>query len=79
MADNETSGTSKDGAEPTGGEHSSAEASGPDTAGQRAEGGEAPAAGGVEQLGAVPEGGTRLSPSRARRTVSLPETLAWKP
>ncbi len=66
MADNETSGTSKDGAEPTGGAHSSAEASGPDTAAQRAGGGDSPAAGEVEQLGRVPEGGTRVQPSRAR-------------
>ena len=62
-----TSGTSKDGAEPTGGEHSSAEASGPDTAAHRATGGEAPAAGEVEQLDGTPEGGTRVAPSRARK------------
>jgi NADH-quinone oxidoreductase subunit C len=67
MADNETSGTSKDGAEPTGGAHSSAEASGADTTAQRAAGGESPAAGEVEQLGSAPEGGTRVSPSRARQ------------
>ncbi len=68
MADNQgdTAGTSKEGAEPTGGEHSSAEASGPDTAAQRGGGGEGPAAGEMEQLGAIPEGGTRVSPSRAR-------------
>ena len=67
MADNDTSGTSKDGAEPTGGEHSSAEASGADTTAQRAGGGESPAAGEVEQLGGAPEGGTRPSPTRERK------------
>lgn len=67
MAENDdTAGTSKDGAEPTGGAHSSAEASGPDTAAQRDSGGESPAAGEVEQLGSAPEGGTRVAPSRAR-------------
>jgi NADH-quinone oxidoreductase subunit C len=65
MAD-DTTGTSKDGAEPTGGVQSSAEASGADTAAQRAAGGEAPAAGEVEQTAGVPEGGTRPAPSRAR-------------
>ena len=63
----ETSGTSKDGAEPTGGEHSSAEASGPDTAAHRATGGEAPVEGELEQLDGTPEGGTRVAPSRARK------------
>jgi NADH-quinone oxidoreductase subunit C len=62
-----TAGTSKEGAEPTGGPQSSAEASGADTAAQRAGGGESPAAGEVEQLGGVPEGGTRVSPSRSRQ------------
>ena len=63
----ETSGTSKDGAEPTGGEHSSSEASGPDTAAHRATGGEAPVEGELEQLDGTPEGGTRVAPSRARK------------
>ncbi|MCF7552993.1 MULTISPECIES: NADH-quinone oxidoreductase subunit C [Pseudonocardia] len=68
----EPTGTSKDGAEPTGGAQSSAEASGPATAEQRAAGGEAPAAGEVEQTAesaetaAAPEGGTRLAPTRER-------------
>jgi NADH-quinone oxidoreductase subunit C len=65
MAD-DTTGTSKDGAEPTGGPQSSAEASGADTATQRAAGGEAPAAGEPEQTLEIPEGGTRPAPSRAR-------------
>src|SRR6478672_8506063 len=63
----ETTGTSKDGAEPTGGEHSSSETGGGDTAAHRATGGEAPAAGEVEQLDGTPEGGTRVAPSRARK------------
>src|SRR3954447_2547817 len=63
----ETTGTSKDGAEPTGGEHSSSETGGADTAAHRATGGEAPAAGEVEQLDGMPEGGTRVAPSRARK------------
>ncbi|GAA1882137.1 NADH-quinone oxidoreductase subunit C [Pseudonocardia ailaonensis] len=58
--------TSKDREEPTGGEQSSAEASGPATEAQRAAGGEAPEAGGLEQTPEVPEGGTRLSPTRER-------------
>ena len=65
MAD-DTTGTSKDGAEPTGGHQSSAEASGADVAAHRAAGGEAPAAGEVEQTAGAPEGGTRPAPSRAR-------------
>ena len=56
-------GTSKDGAEPTGGEHSSAEASGPDTAAHRATGGEAPADGELEQL----DGDARRRHPRRRR------------
>ena len=75
MADENSvpSGTSKEGGEPTGGEHSSAEASGTDTDAQRATGGEAPAADEVEQFGASrqfgdsPEGGTRMAPSRSRQ------------
>jgi NADH-quinone oxidoreductase subunit C len=65
MAD-DTTGTSKDGAEPTGGPQSSAEASGADTAAHRAAGGEAPGAGGLEQTEGTPEGGARPAPSRAR-------------
>jgi NADH-quinone oxidoreductase subunit C len=65
MAD-DTTGTSKESAEPTGGAQSSAEASGADTAAQRTAGGETPAAGEVEQTAGVPEGGTRPAPSRAR-------------
>ena len=68
----ETAGTSKENAEPTGGAQSSAQRSGPDQAAQEA-GGATPAnAGEVEQsadpLGseASPEGGTRLAPTRAR-------------
>lgn len=69
MADEqgETTGTSKEAGEPTGGPQSSAEASGPDTAAQREAGGESPIEGEVEQSDAVPEGGTRVGPSRARR------------
>jgi NADH-quinone oxidoreductase subunit C len=69
-ADNsgDKTGTSKDDAEPTGGEHSSSEAGGADAAAHRAGGGEAPAGGEVEQqLGALPEGGTRMPPARARK------------
>jgi len=60
--------TSKDREEPTGGEQSSAEASGPATAEHRAAGGEEPEAGEVEQTGdgVTPEGGTRLAPTRER-------------
>jgi NADH-quinone oxidoreductase subunit C len=76
MADehNGTSGTSKEHAEPTGAAQSSAEASGTDTAAQRAAGGEPPAGGEPEQAGgpidalsgthvngqATAEGGTRI-------------------
>jgi NADH-quinone oxidoreductase subunit C len=66
----DTKGTSKDGAEPTGGEQSSAESSGADVAAQRAAGGTHPTAGQPEQAAEVdtaPEGGTRLAPTRARR------------
>jgi NADH-quinone oxidoreductase subunit C len=66
----ETTGTSKDGPEPTGGKQSSAERSGADAAPQRAKGGTGPAAGRPEQaadLDTSPEGGTRLAPSRPRR------------
>jgi NADH-quinone oxidoreductase subunit C len=62
----DNTGTSKDDAEPTGGEHSSAEASGTDTAAHRDTGGETPAAGEVEQLDGVPEGGTRVPSSRGQ-------------
>lgn len=65
MAD-DTTGTSKESAEPTGGLQSSAEASGAETDAQRAAGGEAPESGEVEQAPEVPEGGTRQAPSRAR-------------
>jgi NADH-quinone oxidoreductase subunit C len=65
----DTKGTSKDGAEPTGGPQSSAEAGGGDVAAQRAAGGTAPSAGEPEQAGAgtTPEGGTRIAPTRERR------------
>ena len=62
----DTKGTSKDGAEPTGGPQSSAESSGADVAAQRAAGGTSPEAGEPEQTAGT-EGGTRLAPSRARR------------
>ncbi len=61
MADESTSDNG------AGRKHSSAETSGSDTARHRAGGGEAPAAGQVEQFGGVPEGGTRVAPSRARK------------
>ncbi|HWM59467.1 MAG TPA: NADH-quinone oxidoreductase subunit C [Pseudonocardia sp.] len=65
----DTKGTSKDGAEPTGGPQSSAEAGGGDVAAQRAAGGTAPSAGEPERAGAgtTPEGGTRIAPTRERR------------
>jgi NADH-quinone oxidoreductase subunit C len=77
MADehNGTSGTSKEKAEATGGPQSSAEASGPDTAAQRAAGGEPPAGGEPEQTdtaidahvnGQTPEGGTRIPAGSTR-------------
>ena len=72
MAD-QTDGTSKESAEQTGGEQSSAEASGAHTAAHRAAGGEPPREGEGEQAGtgadAPPEGGTRqVAPAaRARR------------
>lgn len=59
-------GTSKETGEPTGGPHSSADASGTDAATHRGAGGEQPEAGQVEQLGSVPEGGTRAPASRTR-------------
>ncbi len=62
----EVEGTSKESGEPTGGEQSSAEAGGTETEAHRSAGGEEPAAGEVEQLGAVPEGGTRVAPARTR-------------
>ncbi len=62
----DTQGTSKESAEPTGGLQSSAESGGADTEAHRAAGGEAPAAGEVEQLGVVPEGGTRAPAARSR-------------
>ncbi|WP_300007347.1 NADH-quinone oxidoreductase subunit C [Pseudonocardia sp.] len=78
MAD-DTAGTSKESAEPTGGTQSSAEQSGADRDAQRAGGGTAPAGGEPEQArhdaegadidrtGATPEGGTRQAPpARAR-------------
>ncbi|WP_433289964.1 NADH-quinone oxidoreductase subunit C [Pseudonocardia sp. CA-142604] len=77
MADeqNGTSGTSKEKAEATGGPQSSAETSGPDTAAQRAAGGEPPAGGEPEQTdtaidahvnGQTPEGGTRIPAGSTR-------------
>jgi NADH-quinone oxidoreductase subunit C len=76
----DTRGTSKDSAEPTGGEHSSSEESGSGRDTQRGAGGTPPAAGNTEQAavdvegaqiaqtGVTPEGGTRLAapPSRER-------------
>jgi NADH-quinone oxidoreductase subunit C len=67
----EPTGTSKDREEPTGGEQSSAEASGAATEEQRARGGEAPREGEPEQaadpaVDTAPEGGTRLAPTRER-------------
>ena len=70
MTSDDTKGTSKDGAEPTGGPQSSAESSGADAAAQRSAGGTQPTAGQPEQAAEVdtaPEGGTRLAPTRARR------------
>ncbi len=70
MNKDDTTGTSKNGAEPTGGPQSSAESSGADLAAQRAAGGTSPVAGEPEQaadVGSSPEGGTRLAPSRARK------------
>ncbi|GAA3246365.1 NADH-quinone oxidoreductase subunit C [Pseudonocardia petroleophila] len=78
MTADDTTGTSKDGAEPTGGQQSSAEESGVDRDAQRAAGGTTPTAGEPEQAavdaegaevgltGASAEGGTRLAPARAR-------------
>jgi NADH-quinone oxidoreductase subunit C len=68
----DTKGTSKEGAEPTGGPQSSAETGGGDIAAQRAAGGTRPVEGEPEQAGEVgvtPEGGTRIAApaSRARR------------
>jgi NADH-quinone oxidoreductase subunit C len=74
----DTTGTSKDGAEPTGGQQSSAEESGIDRDAQRAAGGTPPTAGepeqaavdaegaSVDRTGTTPEGGTRQAPARAR-------------
>ncbi|MBW0091772.1 NADH-quinone oxidoreductase subunit C [Pseudonocardia sp. KRD-184] len=82
MAD-DTTGTSKDDAEPTGGEQSSAEASGPDAQAQRAAGGTAPTAGEEEQApadvegaevsgtGATPEGGTRTAAPASRERQGM--------
>lgn len=79
MAD-DTAGTSKESAEPTGGKQSSAEQSGASRDEQRAAGGTAPTAGEPEQggvdtegaeigrTGTTPEGGTRqAAPTRARQ------------
>jgi NADH-quinone oxidoreductase subunit C len=66
----DTKGTSKDGAEPTGGPQSSAESGGADLAAQRAAGGTRPAAGEPEPASfgdTAPEGGTRIAPGRERR------------
>ncbi|HVH22859.1 MAG TPA: NADH-quinone oxidoreductase subunit C [Pseudonocardia sp.] len=72
--DTNTGGTSKEGAEPTGGPQSSAEQGGADVAAHRAAGGMRPVEGEPEQAvdtgrdaDAVPEGGTRLAPTRTRR------------
>ena len=59
-------GTSKEGAEPTGGAQSSAERGGPDQAAQQAGGGTPARGGEPEQALASPEGGTRQAPARAR-------------
>jgi NADH-quinone oxidoreductase subunit C len=72
MTDENAAGTSKEGAEPTGGAQSSAQRSGPDQAAQEAGGATPARAGQPEQapdpLGSEtsPEGGTRQAPSRAR-------------
>ncbi|MGH3615075.1 MAG: NADH-quinone oxidoreductase subunit C [Pseudonocardia sp.] len=71
----ETTGTSKDGLEPTGGEQSSAEQSGADVAEHRARGGEAPESGEIEQAqleGEVPpEGGTRRAAPATRERSGM--------
>jgi NADH-quinone oxidoreductase subunit C len=70
-----TSGTSKEGAEPTGGPQSSAEQSGADTAEQREAGGARPAAGESEQAadvaGTAPEGGTRTAAPASRERSGM--------
>ncbi|GAA1315567.1 NADH-quinone oxidoreductase subunit C [Pseudonocardia xinjiangensis] len=87
MADENTgtSGTSKESGEPTGGAQSSAEASGADTAAQRAAGGERPAGGEPEQTDApidarsaadggdrsTPEGGTRVAAPATRERQGM--------
>jgi NADH-quinone oxidoreductase subunit C len=71
MSDDELKGTSKQGAEPTGGPQSSAESSGADTAAQRAAGGTSPAAGEPERaadVAGIPEGGTPEASTPAGRT-----------
>jgi len=71
----ETTGTSKDGIEPTGGEQSSAELSGADVAEHRARGGEAPQGGEIEQVQldgvVVPEGGTRPAAPATRERSGM--------
>jgi NADH-quinone oxidoreductase subunit C len=66
----DTAGTSKESAEPTGGPQSSAQKSGADVAAHRARGGEAPDDGAVEQArevgGTTPEAGTRMAAPAAR-------------
>ena len=80
MTADDTKGTSKQSAEPTGGPHSSSEESGPGRDTQRTAGGTPPGPGNTEQAavdvegaqvaqtGVTPEGGTRLAapPSRER-------------
>jgi NADH-quinone oxidoreductase subunit C len=74
MAD-DTTNTSKESAEPTGGPQSSAERSGADAAAQRAAGGEPPAGGEVEQAaaggGTTPEGGTRPAAPASRERSGM--------
>ncbi|MGQ0574462.1 MAG: NADH-quinone oxidoreductase subunit C [Pseudonocardia sp.] len=70
-----TGGTSKESAEPTGGEQSSAQRGGADDAAQRAAGGTAPESGEPEQAGApgelVPEGGTRVAAPATRTRAGM--------
>ena len=74
-AQDQTAGTSKETAEPTGGPQSSAEQSGTDLTAQRAAGGEPPREGEVEQTtdsaGVAPEGGTRTAVAGARNREGM--------
>ncbi|MHA6792603.1 NADH-quinone oxidoreductase subunit C [Pseudonocardia bannensis] len=73
----EPTGTSKDGAEPTGGPQSSSEESGAAVEEHRARGGEQPEAGETERAedpsgnGAAPEGGTRLVGPAGRERAGM--------